>query len=319
MNSKIISLLSLQLNQYRNDISKKWKIRALNKAIISIKNCNFEIKNGKMAINLDGVGKGIAQRIDEICKTGTLDSLINEPKLKEYSDTLITKITGVGNIRAKKWLDIGLHTIEDVINAKKQGKITTTHHIDIGLKYYDDFNKSIPRNEINKISRIFSKIVKEIDDNLIFEICGSYRRGKDTSGDIDILITNPNIKDDILKYKYLSRLITYSHKCNFIIDDLTKFGEKKYMGVCHLRNKFPARRIDIRCFNYSEYYAAIIYFTGSKNFNIMLRNKAINRGYLLNEYGLIKKDSNEIIKLKSEQDVFSILNLYYINPTERNI
>lgn len=90
------------------------------------------------------------------------------------------------------------------------------------------------------------------------------------------------------------------------------------MGVCRLNDKFPARRIDIRFVDYSQYYAALIYFTGSKNFNIQIRNKAIEKGYSLNEYGLIDKKTEKKIVLNSEKDIFEFLNIKYLKPCERN-
>lgn len=322
MNNKIINILTLQLNEYKKDPSKRWKSKALQKAIYTIKEYPSIINSGKDIESLKGIGKGMVKRVDEIIQTGTIKGLNIESKNdnnQNYFDKInkLKEITGVGDSRAKSWIKSGINNINDVFKAKKEGILKTTHHIDIGLKYFYDFQKRIPRKEITKMQEIIKKSVKKVNIDLIFEICGSYRRGLNDSGDIDILITNPFVEGDIEKQKYLSKLVRELKKVNFIIDDLTKSGQKKYMGVCKLQAKLPARRIDIRCVNYDEYYAAILYFTGSKNFNVLMRQNAIDMNYSLNEYGLKNKETNEIIKLKSEQDLFKILEVPYIKPTER--
>ena len=142
---------------------------------------------------------------------------------------------------------------------------------------------------------------------------------KNDSGDIDVLLTCPGLTTEIKEFSFLSKLVKLLKKDNFIIDDLTKSGEKKYMGVCKLKSNLPARRIDIRCVNYDEYYSSLLYFTGSKNFNVLMRQNAIDMNYSLNEYGLKNKKNGELMKLNSEEELFKILNVPYMNPEDRNI
>lgn len=94
--------------------------------------------------------------------------------------------------------------------------------------------------------------------------------------------------------------------------------ESKYMGFCKYK-KNPVRRIDMRYVPAKSYYTALIYFTGSRNFNIMLRNLANALGYKLNEYGLYKKKGKKEIriKIKSEKDVFEKLGLEFVPPEDR--
>ena len=106
-----------------------------------------------------------------------------------------------------------------------------------------------------------------------------------------------------------------SHK--WVYYCLTNKGKKKYMGVCQIGN--VGRRIDIRYIDYTAYYAALIYFTGSKNFNIKIRNLALEQGYSLSEYGLKDKKTGEIICLHSERELFDLLGIVYTQPLERDI
>ena len=114
-------------------------------------------------------------------------------------------------------------------------------------------------------------------------------------------------------------------KNKFLVDALTdKNIETKYMGFCQLKNKQKhlIRRIDIRYIPYNSYYTALLYFTGSDNYNKKMRDVAISMGYKLNEYGLfkLKKDdsySDTPVKVKSEKDIFKKLKLDYLEPHER--
>ena len=160
---------------------------------------------------------------------------------------------------------------------------------------------------------VLERNISKVNTQLIFEICGSFRRGQNDSGDIDVLITCPGLSSDIKLFKFLSKLVKLLKKDNFIVDDLTKTGEKKYMGVCKLKSNLPARRIDIRCVNYDEYYSSLLYFTGSKNFNLLMRQNAIDMNYSLNEYGLKNKKTGELMKLNSEEELFKILNVPYMD------
>lgn len=318
MNKKIIDTLYQQLNSYRNDKSKKWKGIALQKAISTIKKCGFEIVASSQVSNLPHIGKGMLKRIDEILKTGTLSDLQQTPHYDTNLIEIFKGITGVGDAKAKKWIDEGYKSIKDIKEAKREGKIKLTHHIEIGLRYYEDFKKRIPRGEIKKIDKMFGKILKKYNKNLVYQICGSYRRGQDDSGDIDIIITDPGYNENIQDQKHLSSIVKICKDLDFFIDDLTTLGEKKYMGVCRLPGFEIARRIDIRCFNYREYPAAVIYFTGSKNFNVLVRQKAKGLGYSLNEYGLVNIDNGELRYLKSEEELFEILGIPYLKPTDRD-
>lgn len=318
MNKKDLIIFKLENLKkiYTQDESKKWSLKALSTAINSIKTYNGEIINGPQLQNiLKGVGEKISKRIDEIIETGDLKELTNT---NDYLENLLL-ITGVGLVRAKKWIQLDIKNIDDLKKAIESKKITSTHHIDIGIKYYYDFQKKIPKSEIDEIKIFLNNIIKKINKDLVFEICGSYRRGKLESGDIDILISNPAFLENISNQKFLQKIVKELTKYNFIIDNLTLKGNTKFMGVCKLENYEIARRIDIRVVDYSSYYTSLIYFTGSKNFNVYLRNKLLERNYSLNEYALTDLNNNSLKLLTSEREIFDILKIPYLTPQERNM
>ena len=223
----------------------------------------------------------------------------------------MNNITGVGQSRIQTWNKLDIYNIKQLKNAIKNKDIKITHHIEIGIKYYDDFLKRIKYKSIQKFYNNFNKIIKNIDENLIFDFCGSFRRKCETSGDIDILITHTTNKN------YLSNIVKVLTEKNILIDDLTSTkGGKKYMGVLML--DFPCR-IDIRFVEYDEYYTSLLYFTGSRDFNIKLRKKALTLGYTLNEYYLKNNNDNTTFIINSEKDIFDYLEIDYIEPYERNI
>lgn len=306
----IISNLEKLKNIYLQDESKKWSLKALSFAINEIKKYNKDINDGaSLQSEIKGIGEKISKRIDEILDTGTLKELDDHEIDNNAMDNILL-ITGVGIVRAKKWIKLNIKDINDVKNAITDKKITSTHHIDIGIKYYYDFQKRIPREEIDKMKNILDIFIKKIDKSIIFEICGSYRRGALDSGDIDILLSHPN-------EKFLKKVIKELKNNKFIIDSLTSKGETKFMGVCKLDGHVIARRIDIREVDYSSYYAALLYFTGSKDFNVYIRNKALEKNYSLNEYGLTNLNDNSLKILNNEKEIFEILEIPYLSPTQR--
>lgn len=312
----IISKLEDLKKIYQIDNNKKWNLHALSIAINAIKKYDKEITSGEiLQKDIKGIGEKISKRIDEILETGTLKELINTETNISLENILL--ITGVGNVRAKKWLDIGCKNIDDVKEAILNGKIKTTHHIDVGIKYYYDFQEKIPRSEIDNIKILLNNIIKKIDKKLLFEICGSYRRGTHESGDIDVLISHPSYPSNIEEQKFLMKVIRELTKIKFIIGNLTSSGNTKFMGVCKYENNKFARRLDIRVVNYNSFFTSLIYFTGSKNFNISIRNKALDKNLSLNEYALTDLNDNSIKLLTSEQEIFDILKIPYLSPEER--
>lgn len=196
----------------------------------------------------------------------------------------------------------------------------------VGLKHINNINERIPRAEILIIENIIKTIASKISDDIIINICGSFRRGKNESGDVDVLLTHKKClyKNDIMNANPnpLNILIYYLTKINFLVDHLTLSGGTKYMGLCKINNSIP-RRIDIRFIAYKSLGCSLLYFTGSKEFNKKMRTHALKKGYSLSEYGLIKmegrKKTDNIIYYSSEKEVFEFLEYPFKTPIERNI
>lgn len=317
MNDNIILILKKVAKQHPPGFKKK----AFIKAIDSISYAKFEINSGKDALKLENVGPGIAKRIDEILQTGTLAelALYNNTDSNTNEECQLSKITGIGQTRIKKLKELGINNVEDLRNAFKNSTVSLTHHIQIGLKYYEDFNEKIHRNEVEKIAEIVKTTVYTLDPTNICTICGSFRRGKELCGDIDVIISNSSIenKEQVDKTNILKSVVNILKTDKYMIDSLTDNGNKKFMGVFKLNDKSLARRIDIRVMSYDCYYSGILYFTGSMRLNVAMRKVAIKKNYTLNEYGLFDELNNKF-DIKSEKDIFDALDFKYLKPTERD-
>lgn len=167
-----------------------------------------------------------------------------------------------------------------------------------------------------------------VDTEYIGTICGSYRRGAESSGDIDILLTHPNYTSvDEKQPKLLHAVVEHFESIGFITDTLSK-GDTKYMGVCQLQQKdedeeeYLHRRIDIRLIPKDQYYCGVLYFTGSDIFNKNMRTHALEKGFTLNEYTIrpvgVTGMAGEPLMVDSEKDIFDYIQWKYREPKERS-
>ena len=256
------------------------------------------------------IGPTILSKMDEYIKTGTLSVFEKE---KDNPLTWMTDIHGIGPKKATELIEKGIRSIDD-LREKQEDLLNNTQKI--GLKYYEDTIKRIPRTEIDEYKKMFDKEFKKIaETDSQYEIVGSYRRGAKTSGDIDVIITSQN--PDVFK-KFVD-----SMKETGIILEILSYGNTKALVIAKLKDSETARRVDFMYSPSDEYAFAILYFTGSKAFNTVMRGHALKMGISLNEHGVYKKDVGEkkgdkmSVDVKTEEDIFKLLNLKYKSPEER--
>lgn len=312
MNPILIDNFEKLILCYKNDDTKNsFQTNSIIKALNILKKIDFEIKSKDDCKNINGFGKGIISKIDEILKTNTLEYFKDKEILSEIKKSDLYLITGLGEKKIKELEKNNIKSIDDLKLAISENKYKPTHHIKVGLKYYKDFNERIPREEVDKFKDYFDKVFNSL--NLQYNITGSYRRGNKDCGDIDILVTKNIIEENIIK-TITNELL----KLKILVKDgiLTPTAKKKFMGTCRLpiENSIN-RRLDIRIIDFDSYYPALLYFTGSDNVNKQMRQEAIKLNMKLNEYGLFK--DNEKLKVNSEKDIFDYLNLKYLEPFER--
>lgn len=281
-----------------------WRIRAYSRAITQIQSFAEPITTLEQLKGVPGIGKGIFQKVQEVFEKGNVEGFDVNEEVKALE--ALMSVHGIGPVKAKSLYDQGIKTVKDL---ESHHELLNEKQL-IALKYTTDFELRIPRKEMEKHDSFVKEIIKDIDPTLTVEIVGSYRRGLKDSGDIDILVTHPTNED-------ITPIIEKLKEKKYLIDDFA-VGPKKYLGVCRLKRHKHFRRIDILFIAAGSYPFAQLYFTGSKEFNIALRNYCLSLKLSLSEYGL--KKGNKLItqNFKTEQDVFDFLGLNNIPPQERN-
>jgi DNA polymerase/3'-5' exonuclease PolX len=310
--------------------TNNFRLKQITNSLNIIKNYPKKIKSGNDLKDIKGIGKGTIDRINEILTTGKLSEIKVTGTEDEFSKNIqeLMQIHGIGHAKAFELITKnGIKTIKDLTKAHNDGIIDLNNIILTGLKYHNIYKENIPRNEVDHIKIYLERVVKTINKELNLTICGSYRRLRETSNDIDVLIYHPKIKtkselnEQSPDQNYLLQFVKELKDNKFILDDLTDKDYKiKYMGYCQLDSKHSVRRIDMRYIPFDSYFTALCYFTGNASFNKKIRSVAEQLGYLLNEYGLYKLDGDKKVRIKitSERDIFEKLGMEYLPPEKRN-
>lgn len=304
MKAKIIYYLTKMIDISKNQ-GEPFKAKQYAKAVQSIKSYPNEITSSKDVKHLEGIGKKIADKIDVIIKTGSL------PQVEQLSqkDQIINKLAtvwGIGPVTAEHLYNSGIHSLDDL---KKHSDILNKQQ-QIGLKYYEDFQKKIPRKKIEYLDKLIHEI---FSGQLKVIIAGSYRRGLPESGDVDILIGYP--KKETFSFKDVINIFETAD----IITDVLSSGPSKALTVAHLPGDQQHFRMDLEFIPEDQWGAALLYFTGSKIFNITMREHAGKLGYTLNQNGLIDNNlkTKPLLTFTTEKEIFDKLHMEYIEPDKR--
>ncbi|KAM7393802.1 hypothetical protein PAMP_020648 [Pampus punctatissimus] len=301
----------------------KWRALSYSKAVNALKSYHKPVTSYQEACQIPGIGKSMADKIDEIMESGHLR------KLDHIGDAvpvleLFTNIWGAGAKSAQLWYQQGFRTLEDI---RTKANLSNTQKI--GLKHYDDFLDRMPREEAAAIEKVVRVAAQAINTGLVAIACGSYRRGKATCGDVDVLISHPDGKSH---QGVFSKLLQSLHDSGFLTDDLVSHEEngdqKKYMGVCRLSGPgHRHRRLDVIVVPYNEFACALMYFTGSAHFNRSMRAMAKTKNMSLSEHslnkGVVRQGSLKVyggtpLPTPTEKEVFSLLGIPYRKPHERD-
>lgn len=262
-----------------------------------------------------GIGSTMIEKMKEFVETGTLKLLEKE---KKNPINVLTDVYGIGPKKAKELVEKGITTIEKL---REQQNEVLNDVQKVGLKYYDDILERIPRSEIDEYNELFERVFKKVaEEDSRYEIVGSYRRGAKTSGDIDLIITSKN--DRVFK-QFIDELLAEK-----VIVEVLSRGKTKCLVITKLGSKH-ARRVDFLYTNPEEYPFAVLYFTGSKAFNTVMRGHVLKMGYTLNEHRIKKNiasleasprkspTKSPIKDIKEEKDIFELLKLEFKKPDER--
>ena len=339
MTSKIISEFTLLIQKTLSEKEKGsgFKLKIYRNVISILKSCEEEITSTEEALTILRRGgmklanekppkwnSRVLLKIEKILTEGSLGLELDE-KTKTTGELL--RIPGIGPSKAHNLYGKGIKSIDDLrsnldlINDKQK----------IGLRHYRDLEKKIPRAEMLVWQDFLLEIAEEVlGDNLVdAKLVGSFRRKLPRSGDIDFYIsvkTIPKSKNNMMQLIY-QKLLDNGH---LDPNDIFSLGDKKMMAVTRLDRKSIARHLDIFIYPIEQYPFAILYATGSGEFNVKMRNIAIKAGYSLSDSALRLKNNKgpvvtsdkllEVIgktEIKNEEDIFQFLKLEYIHPQDR--
>ena len=287
-----------------------FRARAYQKAQETIMSYPNDITDPAQLKGLPGIGETIMDKFNEYVQTGTLKVLERE---RNNPLNLLADVYGIGPKKAKELVVKGITSIEQL--RTRQEELNDIQKV--GLQYYEQILEKIPRSEIEEYDAVFKSAFEKIaahDPTAKFEIVGSYRRGAQSSGDIDVIITG---NSGVIYKSFIDELIKQK-----IITNVLSRGLAKTLVIAKLPGKPVARRVDFLYSTPEDFPFAILYFTGSKAFNTVMRNKALKMGYTLNEHGLSNMD-NKIKGAKLEQHfadekaIFDFLKMVYKTPIER--
>ena len=283
----------------------RFKVIAYHRAATSIRNMTEDVgevwKRGGL-VEIKYVGEGIAKKIDEFMRTGKLRLAEDLEKRVPMGVPQLMKVQGVGPRTAYKLShEMGIDSVEALKKALESGRLdtefgpTVKESLKVGIERLQSFGKRMLLPEAEGVYQTMEAYFGGL--GIKVSMGGSLRRGKSTVGDIDLLSLDSRATEALAGCPGAAQVLEKGSK---------RASVKLESGV----------QVDVRVFARDEYGAAMVYFTGSKDHNIALRNMAIEKGWKLNEYGLFGKDGRRIAG-GSEEKVYKKFGLEYIPPELR--
>ena len=289
-----------------------FRVRAYRNAAATVENLpqNLEemVKKGDDLTSLPAIGNDLAQKINDIVNHKEIDLLKRLEEKNPIDFEELNRIQGLGPRRIKKLYEIlNVQNIDDLYHAAEEQKI----------RNLPGFSKKIEEHILEEIKKIKEKynrmkistaeqnalpIVEYLRENRSIqdiEIAGSYRRRKETIGDLDILVT---CEDSI---SVMTHFVNY-----FDIDEVLSKGDTRSSIILK-----SGIQVDLRVLPQKSYGAAMLYFTGSKAHNIVIRKLAKQKDWKVNEYGLFSND--DFLAGETEEGIYNKLGLPYIEPELR--
>lgn len=326
-NARTIEILN-QMCQYYDQMQDTRRILSYRKCITTLKKQTAKITTAKQAAALPNIGSRLADKIEEIVLTdrlrrlestrdGPLDSVLR----------LFLGVYGAGLVQANKWIQAGYRTLDDL---RTKAKLTESNKI--GVEHYKDFNSRISRAEVEGHGAVVIKELLKIDPKFKATIMGSYRRGAKDSGDIDMILTEPDTSLSAMRTTIFEVLVPHLYKIGFLKASLAASRSNdptgsKWHGASCLPNSKVWRRMDLLLVPEEEMGAALIYFTGNDIFNRSIRLLARKKNMRLNQKGLYKDvhrgrwgeklKEGVLVEGGSEKKIFEVLGVPWREPHER--
>lgn len=306
----IIKIFKFLINREKFN-NEPYKVRAYEKVLVQIEDKDYVYSIEDLS-DVEGIGVKIKAKLEEIFATGTYSGYVETDLSVAYKELL--QIYGIGPKKAKELVNSGIYSIAKLREEYYKNPELLNEAQVLGLQYYEDSIERIPRSEMILHNNYLKLWSKKFD--LETTITGSYRRKMPSSGDIDCLVHYQNEdftpKEAVEIFNdYIDNLI----ENDYIIAILSR-GDKKCLCFAKIKNK--VRRLDLLLTTPSEYPYALLYFTGSKQFNIAMRKHALELGYSLSEQSLTDVSSKKKVSgINTEKDIFDFLDIKYVSPEKR--
>ena len=301
-----------------------FRIRSYRRAAEAVESSTVQISEiagePKKLLAIPGIGKGMVANIEAMQTSGTLP--LREELLQKYRPGMLEllKLPGMGpKSVALMWDALQIASIDELEAAITAGHIANLprmgdKQVEKLRKGIEDYKKNSGRFLIDTAESAAEKLIEYLRafpslDTPAFtriEPAGSLRRGRETVGDLDILVTGPACAED-----KVSAAVEYTAAYPPIADLIAK-GQNKVSF--RLRNML---QVDVRLLPEASYGAALQYFTGSKMHNVAIRQRALKRGYTLNEYALARLDDGSVVAGITEHEIYAALDLQWIPPELR--
>jgi DNA polymerase (family 10) len=291
-----------------------FRVRAYEKAVAAVQSLPreaAELTAGELE-RVPGIGKSTAAKIREYVDQGSIARVTELRKRFPTEMMELMRIPGLGPKTVVMLRDrLGVTSVEQLKQAiaddalqglpglgpKSQQKIATSIER-LGLHGKD---RRTPIAEAMEIAQLVVEELSALDSVKKVQHCGSLRRFRETIADIDVVVAS-NSPQDVMD----------SFMCMSLVDEVIGHGDTKTSVLTG-----TGLQIDVRVVRPSQFGAAILYFTGSKQHNIELRQRSIDRGLLLNEYGLEETESGKVLSSRTEAAIYRTLELDYIPPEMR--
>ncbi|MBM3797116.1 MAG: DNA polymerase/3'-5' exonuclease PolX [Acidobacteria bacterium] len=270
------------------------------------------LKNpARKVTDVPGIGKGIAAALTEIAARGSFER--RDKMLEKYPPTALEmlKIQGLGPKSVALIIEhYRVSTLDGLERLAREGKLRELPRM--GAKLEEKVLRSIAsyRQRAGRFLLSFATgVARELSDHLRThagvkraEAAGSVRRGKETVGDVDLLVTGGDAGEIIEGFVKHPR-----------VHEVLVKGENK----ASVKAGMEGLQVDLRALPAESYGAALQYFTGSKTHNVALRQRALKQGYTLNEYGLMKLDGAALVAGATEEEIYAKLGLAWVPPELR--
>ncbi len=297
-----------------------FRIRSYSRAAEAIEGLDRPLaeiyQDEKALLAIPGIGKSMAGHIRDIFTTGKLST--HEQLLKKYRPSILEllKIQGLGpKTIALIWDAFQICDVDGVAKLAREGKLRTLPRLSEkseqkilkAIESYRQMTGRFPLDVADEIARQMMEMLQGLPGVDKVTPAGSLRRGRETVGDLDLLITGKCGTNETQRNKVIAEVLKFP-----AIHEVLAKGENKVSFK--LRS---GMQVDVRLLPPESFGAALLYFTGSKSHNISLRQRALKLGYTLNEYELACVEDNKRVAGKTEEEIYKKLGLQFIPPELR--